>query len=416
MVEVGSKQSGFVSLAGMLIVALSSLALLSAFIVVAAMVSASRDDAGADRARAVAEIGLADAAERVRWGWACPLCADVYQSPDVRLQEGGYRFTIQSRPESDATCLSKRHGAPSAIPAGCERVYGVRVDAWSRGALSSIDATMVAVPDALPRGLVSFGDMIIESDVVVTGCGICSGGDVTGRERIVFKSPGWDSGLPQEWPVPPDLAYGGLYPDAGVHASGCIVADGHEIHEDGGTLLGDTDVHTENGLQTPVCSPPDPPLIAALDAHSVPWPGSGVEGVCLDLRRLPADVTPSGDNGCRPTDGIIVVGPATGLEGSVSIVGSRPAAPGVAPATIVVRGDAVIESASGEAGGLCFEGALVVTGTLTIAVPTDVHGSLAAGRLRVLAPLSVTFGCEPLSPVQEYAPGASNILIAGWSD
>ena len=112
-------------------------------------------------------------------------------------------------------------------------------------------------------------------------------------------------------------------------------------------------------------------------------PGAALVDDVLDVSRLPGE--PPGTTDADPavmTAGYVVVLPAG--DTPVRIVGER--APDACPLALFVRGDAV---AADVGKPLSLRGALVVCGRLDVAGTTAVDGSLYAGALATVAPLTV---------------------------
>ena len=84
--------------------------------------------------------------------------------------------------------------------------------------------------------------------------------------------------------------------------------------------------------------------------------------------------------------------------------------PQACPATVVVLGDCVIVGGPDGSAPAALNGALIVTGTLTVDAPLCVEGSLFAGRLVVRAALTVSFSAVS-GPVRR-RPAAANLHSA----
>ena len=122
---------------------------------------------------------------------------------------------------------------------------------------------------------------------LLRGCGMYAGGDVSGREWVTLVPP---PATPRGAPVA-DLAYGGLYPQAGVHADGRIFASGVEEHAAAGAPGVDSDADSGAPPPADLVAAPGPALVGALAAHaSDPLAALGPAGLDLALldRAAPA--------------------------------------------------------------------------------------------------------------------------------
>jgi hypothetical protein len=385
---------GFALLAALLIASIALLATASLVALALSSTSISADDASSARASDLARTGVADALQRLRWGWARIGAASLPASFGPIASAGGsYTVAITTlsasdpRPPLDAAC---------AVAPTDPGIVVCRIEAtgaWGQ-ARRSVVVTALSSPDALPRGLVVGADAVLMAATRLQGCGLYAGADVTGREWATL-SPG------------PDLAYGGLYDMNAVHAVGHIFSGGAEEHAAAGAPTADTDA--DGGVVPPagLVAPLSAAALGAFACHSAD-PGAALGSSGLDLSLL--DRTPSAAAGsaAAPADGVVYVIDA-GVT-ALALSGSRPAAPQACPLTLVVLGDCSI--AGGPLGPVtALEGALVVTGTLTVDGPLSVTGGLYAGRLVVRAPLTVD--ATGLTGAAA-APGRADVRDVWW--
>jgi hypothetical protein len=363
---------GFALLAALLIAAIALLATASLVALALSSTSISADDVASARAADLARTGVADALQRLRWGWAHVGAASSPASFGPVVTAGcSYTVTIRAltaadpRPPLDAACVV----APTDPDMVACRIAAT--GAWGQ-ARRTVSVTALSSPDALPRGLVVGADAVLQADTRLQGCGLYAGADVTGREWVSL-SPG------------ADLAYGGLYQQNAVHAVGRIFSGGAEEHATAGAPAADTDA--DGGIVPPagLVAPPSAASLGALACHGAD-PGAALGPYGLDLTLLDRTAPAASAGAAAPADGDIYV--LSAADVALLLFGERPAAPQACPVTIVVLGDCVV--GDGPAGpATALEGALVVTGTLTVSGPLSVAGGLYAGRLVVRAPLTV---------------------------
>ena len=398
-------EQGFALLAALLIAAI---ALLSTATLVAAALSSSAissDDAAAARAADAADAGVADALDRLRWGW---LHLDRSSLPaalgPVEFGGGSYSVTLAALSGAD---LAPRLDPASPVSPADPAVAACRIDAtgvWGP-ARRVVHVVVLSTPDGLPRGLVVGADAVLAAPTLLHDCGLYAGGDVSGREWVTLAATPPAAAEPVA-----DLAYGGLYPQAGVHADGRILSRGVEEHSGGGAPAADSDA--DSGLAPPadLVAAPGPAVVGALAAHaSDPLAALGPSGLDLALLEraapaaLGAPLLPAGGR-------VYVVGAA---DAGLGLFGNRPPAPLSCPATVVVLGDCVATGGPDGSTPPVLGGDLVVTGTLTVDAPLSIEGSLYAGRLVVRAPLTVSFSdaAGPSAP-----PGSANVRGASWRE
>ena len=399
-------EQGYALLAALLII---SIALLSSATLVVAVLSSTAiatDDAASARAADVADAGVADALDRLRWGW-CPLdpAAPSVSLSHVAYAGGSYTVTVTTLPnEDDSSAL-----LDSASPVGSDDpgVIACSIDAsgvWGQ-ARRTVHVVALATPDGLPRGLVVGDEATLEAPTVLQGCGLYAGGDVGGREWLTVVPP---SGA-QPATGAPDLAFGGLYPLAGAHADGQIFSRGVDEHAGPGAPAADTDA--DSGVVPPagVVAAPTGTVIGELAAHASDATAalgpSGLDLALLDRAAPPLFGEPSLPAGGRIY--VVTAAPSTPLD----LFGSRETAPQACPATLIVLGDCVACAGPNGQDPPTLSGALIVTGALTVDAPLCLDGSLYAGHLVVRAPLTVRFATTTglSSP-----PGATNVRIASW--
>ena len=155
---------------------------------------------------------------------------------------------------------------------------------------------VLSTPDGLPRGLVVGADASFMGPASLRGCGLYSGGDVRGRQWVTLTAP---------TPAPSaaatsDLAYGGLYSQAGVHAAGRIFSDGVEEHAGADAPAADSDADSGVAPPADLVAAPRLVVVGDLAAHaSEPFAALGPSG--LDLALLDhAGPSAVGGPCCRP--------------------------------------------------------------------------------------------------------------------
>ena len=391
-------EQGFALLAALLIAAIGLLA--TGALVATALSSASiaADDCATARASDAAAAGVADALQRLRWGWLTPVASSLPASfGPLNLLGAAYSVTIAPLSAAD---LVPRFDDSSPIGPEAPGVAVCRIDAvgvWGR-ARRTVHVVALSTPDALPRGLVVGATATARAPLELTGCGLYAGGDVDGREWITLSTPAGPTGDPMS---APDLAYGGLFPAAGVHAIGHITAGGADEHASGVAPAVDTDTDTGTPPPPELVAAPGPATLGGLSAHASD-PVAALQGATLDLGLLDRSAPPPAAPALLPAGGRIYLLDLP--SGPLAVTGERPAPPAACPVTIVVVGDATIDGAAGAA----LTGALVVTGTLTVRAPLRVDGGLYAGALVVDAPLTLRFtGAES-------APGSADLRDVSW--
>ncbi|MGZ4198590.1 MAG: hypothetical protein ACXVP1_00210 [Thermoleophilia bacterium] len=402
---LGGGEWGFALLAALLIATIALLATATLVAAVLSSASISSDDTASTRAADAAEAGVADALERLRWGWllAGPSSLPAVLPP-VEFGGGSYSVTVVACAGSD---LVPHLDPSSPLAPDDPAVTTCRIDStgvW-RQARRVLHVVVLATPDGLPRGLVVGGDALVMAPTLLCGCGMYAAGDVYGREWMTLVPP---PATPLGAPVV-DLAYGGLYPQAGVHADGRIFASGAEEHAAAGAPGVDSDADYGSPPPADLVSAPGPALIGALGAHaSDPLGALGPAG--LDLALLDRAGPLPGEPRLPPGGRVYVVDPS---GGALDVFGSRPAVPQACPATVAVLGDCVAGAGPNGTAPAVLTGALIVTGTLTVDGPLTVVGSLYARRLVVRAPLTVSFGDASGSAAP---PGSVNVRGASWRE
>lgn len=398
-------ERGYVMLAALVVVALAFLILGTSLALVSSATRVRAADETSARALALAEHGLADARERIRWGWAGRAAIGVVERPAaMTVAEGTYTISVERVPEplspapSQAATAASTPGplsSPSALspdPPG-ERWYRVEVDAQVGRGRHGVRASVAASPTALPRGLAVAGDLEAGDLVVVSGCGVYVGGEVRGREHIApDPASGRDEACPEWFAVP------------GVHAGEGIFADGAEEHAGGAPPAVDTDPHAGGAPPASTWRLPAPSVLGDLVAHATNA-GAALLGDTLLLDALPA--APDAADAAGSADGVIVVVRDPASQGGVHIEGSRASPSATSALTLVIEGDATVAAPA----ALC--GELVVTGTLRVVAPLTVYGSLAAGALAVASPLRVELAADW---TQRPPPGALTTRVTCWDD
>ena len=400
---------GFALLSVLLIVGLVMVAVAGLLSLTATSVSLVHSDEEGSRALGVADQGVARGLEGLRWGWT------IGESPLVGQAAGGGEYSIVATaiaPDSLLWPAQPRSGA--VVPASTLRAYDLTVAGSSgSGGRRTIRAVVAVSPDALPRGMVVGDDATVTAPLRLLGCGLYAGGDVTGRERIALEPPS-GSAAPGGGTLP-DNAYGGIYEAAAVHAGGAIFTEGGEVHDPKVTgFAGDDDAHSGGGPAQEIVTPLDALELSVLRAHARD-PGSAWAAGRLSIDLLPPH-TPATDEPTCPGSGLIIVVDQPDMAAPVVIAGDRSRAPGAGPVTIVVLGDCELAQASSAPGRTYLEGALVVTGRLTILGTTVVRGSVFAGALDCRASLTVDASGLGSPMGQESTPGSSNVSIVSWSD
>ncbi len=385
-------ERGFALLAALLIAGIALVA--TAALVAAALSSASiaADDDAAVRAADAADAGVTDALQRLRWGWLSPAASSL-PATFGPLGLSGATYTVTVAPLSAADLLPRIDASspvdPAAAGAAACRIDSVGV--WG-SARQTVHVVALSTADALPRGLVVGAGATLRAPLELTGCGLYAGGDVDGREWVTLNAPG---GSPVVGAAPaPDLAYGGVYPAAGVHAAGQIVAGGVDEHASAGAPAADTDADTGAPPPADLVAAPGPAVLAALATHASD-PSAALHGATLDLSLLDRSSPPRVGSTSLAAGGRIYMLDAS--NGPLTLSGERLAPPQACPLTVVVLGDCVVDGAAE------LTGELVVTGTLTVRAPLCVDGGLYAGALAVDAGLTLRFtGAEG-------APGGTNV-------
>ena len=408
-------QNGFVGLALTVIVALVLVAAVGAITIVVLSSSVTTADVSAERDEGVAEAGLADAVERLRWGWLRPAEGETVQASVSGWPTSAYALEVRGLRATELASLLVARGWHPYVPMEAVRGYEISVTATGGAGRRRLAATVVAQPDALGRGLQARRDVRVSGPLTLCGCGLYAGGDVSGREAVTLTSPPASPAWPDVAPVLPDLACGGLWPQAGVHARGSIFVEGREEHGSGDAIAGDSDEH--DGVVPPLelVAGPGAAALAGVRSHAV---------VCelgpddtFDLGVLPASAPHRGAREPTPWGGLIIVVQRAAEDGPIVVGGSRPDPPIACPVTVVVCGDCLLGAVGGSvASEVSFAGALVVTGTLTVAGPARVAGSVAARRVTVEAPFTILATEVSSCAGQDYAPGASNFHIATWTE
>ncbi len=267
----GGGEQGFALLAALLITVLAALAIGALATIAVAGLAISADDIAASRAGDTAEIGVAEALERLRWGWAPLASASSFSALGVGT-DGGGSYDVVTAPVPPGDVRQPLLAAPAALRPDDPGLAALTIRVTGRWGPATRTVTLVtlATPDALPRGLVVGGSATLDAALELQGCGLYAGGDVNGRERVAFTAPPADSGGPPADQSPlPDLAWGGLWPKAGVHCGGGIWVGDHEEH-DGFVESGpdDSDAHVGQGPPPAITAAPASALLAALVAHA----------------------------------------------------------------------------------------------------------------------------------------------------
>jgi hypothetical protein len=400
-------QQGYALLAALLIIAI---ALLSSATLVAAVLSATAitaDDAASVRATDAADAGVADALDRLRWGrLSLDSAARAATLGPVTFAGGSYTVTVAAMPAGSSGALLD---SASPIDPDDPAVGAFSIDAhgvWGR-ARTELHVVALATPDGLPRGVVASDGVTLAAPTVLRSCGLYSGGDVSGREWLTvgaaLGAPPASGGASLNVS---DLAYGRLFPLTGVHADGHILVDGVDEHLGPDAPAADSDVDSGTTPPADLLAAPTAAVIGELAAHASPAiAAQGPFG--LDLALLDQAVPPALGEPWAPAGGRVYVVAPSG--GALNVFGSRNSAPQACPATVVVVGDCEVCAGPSGQGAAALNGALVVTGTLTVDAPFSLDGSLYAGRLVVRAPLTVSFAA---ASGPSAAPGTTNVRAA----
>jgi hypothetical protein len=354
--------AGFALPAVLVVIALASSLTITCVTMVLAASRIAAGDAGARQAYEVAQAGFADACEQLRWSW--PLGREgtgVVAAGDVWY-------------ETRATSLPSSNDAPARM---------LVTSVGHSGSASKVLTTEVALePTGLPAGLTVAGDIEACAPVTIEGSGVYASGDVSGRQLITFAA----DGSPTSPQPPPDWADGEHYLTVAVHAAGQIFDEKGEEHDPGrqpATTSADTDRHTPAATQPLPCAP-DEMTLTSLAAHALPVSSVLRDGV-VDVGGLP--LQPSAGDATMPGDGLVIVVGAGGSDEGVRLVGNRPPPPVACPLTVVVIGDATAGAADQGSPSATWWGSLIVTGGLVVANPLELHGSLFARHLIIVAPL-----------------------------
>ena len=189
--------------------------------------------------------------------------------------------------------------------------------------------------------------------------------------------------------------------------AGHILVDGVDEHLGPDAPATDSDVDSGTTPPADLLAAPTAAVIGELAAHASPAIAAqgpfGLDLALLDQAAPAALAEPWAPAGGR----VYVVVAPTG--GALNVFGSRDSAPRACPATVVVVGDCEVCAGPGGQGAAALNGALVVTGTLTVDAPFSLDGSLYAGRLVVRAPLTVNFAA---ASGPSAAPGTTNVRVA----
>lgn len=362
------REAGFALPVALVIITIASLLAVTCVTMVLGAGRITASDARARRAYEVARAGLTDVCERLRWSW--PMAATG--APVALDDELWYETEITPLPVETDT-------RPHLV---------IKIVGHAGSTASKPLTTEVVIdPDALPAGLTVAGDVEACAPVAIVGSGLYAGGDVFGRQFVTFARAG-DTGSVTP---PPDWVQGDRFAAAAVHALGVICDEGGEVHDSGrdpAAVPADTDSHTPLAPR-PLIDEPDELTLTTLGAHSLSSGGVVRDGV-VDVGRLPYQ-PPSGD-ASQPGNGIVVVVSAGGSDEAVRLVGSRPSPPEACPLTVVVIGNATTTAVDQTSEPVTWWGALIVTGGLVVASPLDMHGSLFARHLTVVAPLNLELG------------------------
>ena len=398
-------EQGYALLAALLVVAI---ALLSSATFVAAVLSTTAiatDDAASVRATDAADAGVADALDRLRWGRvSLDSASPAATLGPVSFAGGSYTVVIEALPTASASAI-----LDSASPIGPDdpavRAFDIAArGVWGR-ARTELHVVALATPDGLPRGVVVNGTVDLAAPTLLQSCGLYAGGDVSGRQWLTVGAAPGASPAPGGSSSISDLAYGRLFPLAGVHAGGHILVDGADEHLGNDAPAADTDADAGTVPPANLVAAPTAAVIGELAAHASPTiAAQGPFG--LDLALLDQTAPAALGEPWAPAGGRVYVVAPTGA--ALDLFGARQSAPQACPATVVVLGDCEIWAGpGGQAAAL--NGALVVTGALTVDAPFRLDGSLYAGRLVVRAPLTVCFatGSGPSA-----APGTTNLRVA----
>jgi hypothetical protein len=355
--------TGFALPTALVVIALASFFAITGVTMVLAAGRIASGDARAQQAYEVAQAGLADAREHLRWDWSGALTGERTTFGD----DGWYQTRATVFP------------SPSDL-----RPHLLLTSAGHSASATKLLTTEVALEaTGLPAGLTVAGDIEARAAVTLVGSGVYANGDVVGRQLITFVAA---DGLAS--PASPDWADGARFPIAAVHATGAIFDDAGEEHDPGRrteAASADTDRHTPMAAR-PTQWAPDEITLTSLSTHALPESSVLHDGV-VDVGRLP--LQPPADDATLPGAGLVVVVSASGSDEGVRLVGSRPEPPVACPLTVVVIGDATTAAPPQGSAPTTWWGALIVTGGLVVASPLDLHGSLFARHLTAVAPLNL---------------------------
>ena len=411
-------QDGFAILAALLIIALATLAATTLVALVIAGRAISHADARGDQTLALAERGVAEALESLRWRPSLvPSVGSSVVLPATRASADDSCETILEGVAAPASPLPGPDGT-AAVPSD-RRCVAVTVTAHDGRAVRRLRVLALVGPPALPAGLTVSGDADLRAPVTIEGSGLYAGGAVRGRQFVTF------TGAPGDPSPAPDHAHADLYAEAGVHADVGIFDAGGEEHLEGSAPPADTDTHDGGAPSAEVLTLPGPAALGDLADHAVPLAAALDAGV-LYLAALPDDppvtdvaggAEASDPIGLGPEGGIIAVTDAAAMPADLSVCGHRGPPPQSCPATVVIDGDAIVGPSPTSSGdgvgeaGASLTGALIVCGSLFVRAPLVIDGSLAAARLVVEAPITVVFPADDRAP-----PGPATVEVLQWSD
>ncbi|GEM_PF-922384 len=370
-------QAGYVMLGALAATAVGLLLALFAFAAADVGGRVTARDHGGERAQAVAHGALIDVVDRLTWGGLPQLWTGAGETTcDVSGADGGTACVVVAMRDAQDAELS------------------LRAEARAGTATATAGVDVRLVPERFPCGLTVSGDLDCTARLTLEGTGAAVGGDVHGRQQMLFPA-GPDGASPA------DRVHEELWTVAAVHAGGHIYADEGEVHAVGCADPGDTDLCTglPSARHAAVAAdelwPPCRERWVSIEAHVTPGLVP-VEGDEIDLASIAAAVAALPAPGPPLSGHIIVLRPR---DGELALRGWWPLDDGQPQVTLVVDGDVLIEAAAGGDGrssgggadetGVALRGALLVTGKVTVAVPTVVVGSLAARELDVQAPLSL---------------------------
>jgi len=341
----------------------------------------ARDRAG-ERAWAAAEGALVDVVDRLTWGGLPQLWTGAGETTcDVSDDDGGTARV--------AVAVRDAQGAELSL----------RAEARAGAATATAGVDVRLLPERFPCGLTVSGDLGCTASLTLEGTGASVGGDVHGRQHVLF--PAGADGAP-----PADRVHADLWTVATVHAGGHIHDDRGEVHAVGGADPGDTDHCTglPSARHAAVAAQELWPLCrdrwVSIEAHVTPGLVS-VESDEIDLTSVAAAAAALPAPRPPLTGHIIVLRPG---DGELALRGWWPLDDRQPQVTLLVDGDVRIGTVAGSDGpgsgagadetGVALRGALLVSGKVTVAAPTVVVGSLAAGELDVQAPLSLVVASD----------------------